>query len=131
VFYQNSAVGNLNQSNCSHPFHGFLVLRAPYFSDASDHNIGELNNNLTNRLKTCSTPNNVFVGNYSFDANTYLWVQISICPVVESYFNRSVIINCFDLNSQDYALPKQYGPYYFSPFPYDMSSTGIPYFINL
>jgi hypothetical protein len=123
-------MGSLNQSECSHPFSGFLVFRAPFFSDASNH-ITDLEANLINRLKTCSTPNNLSIQNYYFDANTYFWVQINICPTGQNYFNRSVILNCFDLNNQDYSPPNLYGPYYFTASPYHISSRGIPYFTYL
>ncbi|KAJ3691903.1 hypothetical protein LUZ61_000004 [Rhynchospora tenuis] len=33
AFDQSSAIGSLNITDCSHPFTGFLVLRAPFFSD--------------------------------------------------------------------------------------------------
>lgn len=121
IFEQNSAVESLNK--CQHPFSGFLVFRAPFFSDASNH-ISLLEQNLTNTLKTC-IPNNFSIQNYYFDTNTYFWVQVKICPIGQSYFNRTEIINCFDLNHEDYVLPHVYGPYYFTASPYLKSSLGI------
>lgn len=108
---------------CQHPFSGFLVFRAPFFSDESDH-IPILEQNLTDTLKIC-IPNNFSIQNYYFDTNTYFWVQIKICPIGRSYFNRTEIIKCFDLNSEDYALPDIYGPYYFTASTYRLSSSGI------
>ncbi|KAJ4771708.1 Leucine-rich repeat protein kinase family protein [Rhynchospora pubera] len=121
VFEQKAAIGTLY--TCNHPFSGFLVFRAPYFSDASDH-ITKLEQNLTNTLKAC-VPNNLSIQDYYFDSNTYFWVQVKICPISQSYFNRTEIINCFDLNSQGYNPPRVYGPYYFTASPYHSSSVGI------
>lgn len=116
-----TAVESLNQ--CQHPFSGFFVFRAPFFSNPSGH-ITILEQNLTNTLKAC-IPNNFSIQDYYFDTNTYFWVQVKICPVRQSYFNRTEIINCFDFNSEDYNLPKLYGPYYFTASPYRISSSGI------
>ncbi|KAJ4780429.1 Leucine-rich repeat protein kinase family protein [Rhynchospora pubera] len=127
VFEQKAAIGTLN--TCNHPFSGFLVFRAPYFSDASDH-ITKLEQNLTNTLKAC-VPNNLSIQDYYFDSNTYFWVQVKICPISQSYFNRTEIINCFDLNSQGYNPPRVYGPYYFTASPYRSSSVGKPYIIGV
>ncbi|KAF3338338.1 leucine-rich repeat receptor-like protein kinase [Carex littledalei] len=127
VFEHNPSVGSLN--SCQHPFNGFLVFRAPFFSDASDH-ITLLEQNLTNKLKTC-IPNNLSIQNYYFDTNTYLWVQVKICPIGQRYFNRTEIINCFDWNSEDYELPDLYGPYYFTASPYRTSSSGKSYKIGI
>ncbi|KAJ4787349.1 Leucine-rich repeat protein kinase family protein [Rhynchospora pubera] len=130
AFDQSSAIESLNITDCSHPFTGFLIFRAPFFSEASDH-IEQLKQNLTGRLKTCSTPNNLSIQNYYFDGNSYLWVQIKICPDGQSYFNQTVIINCFDLNSQDYKPPELYGPYYFTASPYHISSRARQYIIGI
>jgi hypothetical protein len=124
ILEQNPAVESLN--SCQHPFNGFLVFREPFFSIASDDHITILEQNLTNTLKTC-LPNKLSIQNYYFDTNSYFWVQIKICPVGQSYFNRTNIINCFDLNSEDYQLPDIYGPYYFNASPYRKSSSGIQY----
>ncbi|XP_078152063.1 leucine-rich repeat receptor protein kinase HPCA1-like isoform X2 [Carex rostrata] len=127
---QNPTIKSLILSNCSNPFKGFLVFRAPFFSDASDDHIAVLKDSLTSKLKTC-TPNNLYIQNYFFDDNTYFWVQINICPVGQSYFNQSVVINCFDLNTQDYSPPEQYGPYYSTASPYHISSRERRYIIGI
>ncbi|KAF3326990.1 putative leucine-rich repeat receptor-like protein kinase [Carex littledalei] len=127
VLEKNPPVESLNP--CQHPFSGFLVFRAPFFSDASDH-IPILEQNLTDTLKTC-IPNTLSIQNYYFDTNTYFWVQIKICSIGQSYFNRTEIIKCFDLNSEDHALPDIYGPYYFTASTYCLSSSGRSYKIGI
>jgi hypothetical protein len=118
---QDPAVGSPDNT-CQHPFIGFLVFRAPLFSDASDHT-EMLKQNLTVKLQ--SVPNKLFISNYYFDNNTYFWVQVMICPVDQSFFNRTEIINNFDLNSENYQLPDLFGPYYFTASPYLTSFSGI------
>ncbi|KAF3340856.1 putative leucine-rich repeat receptor-like protein kinase [Carex littledalei] len=120
---QNPAMESLNTSNCSHPFNMFLVFRAPFFSDPYGH-IRILEENLTSTVKPC-TPSNLYIQNYYFDDNSYLWVQINICPIGQSYFKQSEVIKCFNLNSQNYSAPMEYGPYYSTAEPYHTSSRGI------
>ncbi|KAJ3676634.1 hypothetical protein LUZ60_004046 [Juncus effusus] len=119
---QNSAVqSTLNKTGCSNPLTGFLIFRAPFFSDASPY-IANLEQNLTNTLKSC-TPIDLSVQNYYFDPTSYLWIQVELCPVEEKYFNRSEILNCFDLNAQSYRPPENYGPFYFTATPYKFPSS--------
>lgn len=113
---------NPQSCNCAFPYEGTLFFRAPFFSDLSNSTrFQSLESSLWTKLLL--NPGSVFLQNPFFNSDDYLQVQVALFPSDGKYFNRSEIRRIgFDLSSQTYKPPAEFGPYYFIasqlyPFP--------------
>jgi len=97
-----------------------MVFRAPFFQDVADNSVFQsLLDNVWKKYGPAL--GSVSIQNPFFDGNSYLQVELKLCPSTGIYFNRSEILIELDLSSQNYVPPEIFGPYYFNassyPFP--------------
>ncbi|XP_042474242.1 leucine-rich repeat receptor protein kinase HPCA1-like [Zingiber officinale] len=112
---QQDSTTSFSSVDCSNPYEGSIICRAPSFSDISN-NLQPMWNVVVDNLN--GTPVAYSLGSYFFDGNAYLQVQLKICSKNKRDFTRSQILQWFDLNSQSLLLPEMYGPCHFNPSPY-------------
>lgn len=110
----------LKDYNCSNPYEGEMVFRAPFFQDVTNVSVFELlKESVWKRFG--SSLGSVSLQNPFFNSYSYLLVELKLCPSSGSHFNRSQILIELDLSSQNYNPPAIFGPYYFNassyPFP--------------
>ncbi|KAI0519373.1 hypothetical protein KFK09_006819 [Dendrobium nobile] len=125
----NSVLCSLEQSvnpqscSCAYPYQGFLVFRAPFFRDMTNSTrFQELESSLSSKLSP--TIGSVYLSQVTFNENNYLEVQLKLFHPTEMYFKRSEIQKLgFSLSNQTYKPPAEFGPYYFSAFPYPFSDS--------
>ncbi|XP_020085967.1 probable leucine-rich repeat receptor-like protein kinase At5g49770 [Ananas comosus] len=108
---------------CSHPYEGVMMFRAPSFGIMLDEFISKLEANVAANL-SC-TPHSLTLEDPFFDEDGYLEVKLVICPSNKNYFNRSEILDCFDISSQKFIPPEMFGPYYLSANPYSFQNRVI------
>ncbi|XP_038980381.1 probable leucine-rich repeat receptor-like protein kinase At5g49770 isoform X2 [Phoenix dactylifera] len=114
-----------NQVDCSQPYEGNMVFRAPYFHDMEGYK-KLLENSLSDRLNSISAAVNFTLQNSFDNGNGYLLVQLKVCPLSGTYFNRTEILLWLDLSSESYSTPEIYGPFYFNADPYQFETRGNP-----
>lgn len=118
---QQDSTSSFSSVDCSNPYEGPIICRAPSFSDISN-NLQPMWNVVVDNLN--GTPVTYSLGNYFFDGNAYLQVELKICSKNKRDFTRSQILQWFDLNSQNLSLPEMYGPCHFNPSPYVFRKKG-------
>ncbi|KAK8928636.1 putative leucine-rich repeat receptor-like protein kinase [Platanthera zijinensis] len=109
-------------NTCSHPYKGTLLFRAPFFQD--------LGNNAVLRLLESSlwqkfnqTLRSVSLQNPFFDNDTYLEMELILCPGNGNYFNIKDILEDLDMSTNNYSAPAIFGPSYFEAYPYILPGT--------
>ncbi|KAG8085113.1 hypothetical protein GUJ93_ZPchr0010g9338 [Zizania palustris] len=100
---------------CANPFVETIVFRAPSFGEVDEY-LPNLRLNLSSKLSSC-TLSNISLSPY-YDIYAYLNVDIKACPVNQTRFSYSQVLNCFNLTLQYYKPPKMFGPYYVKAHPY-------------
>lgn len=103
---------------CAYPYQGLLVFRAPFFRDVTNiTRFQGLERSLWSALNL--TPGSVYLSHVMFNENNYLEVQLKLFHPTEMYFSRSEIQKLgFSLSNQTYKPPAEFGPYFFSAYPY-------------
>ncbi|PKU61554.1 putative leucine-rich repeat receptor-like protein kinase [Dendrobium catenatum] len=125
----NSALCSLQQSvnpqscSCAYPYQGFLVFRAPFFRDVTNiTRFQDLESSLSSKLSPAI--GSVYLSQLTFNENNYLEMQLKLFHPTAMYFTRSEIQKLgFSLSNQTYKPPAEFGPYYFSAFPYPFSDS--------
>ncbi|KAL5230217.1 hypothetical protein ABZP36_028993 [Zizania latifolia] len=100
---------------CANPFVETIVFRAPSFGEVDEY-LPNLRLNLSSKLSSC-TPSYIGLSPY-YSIDAYLNVDIKACPVNQTRFSYSQVLNCFNLTLQYYKPPKMFGPYYVKAHPY-------------
>ncbi|XP_020276103.1 probable leucine-rich repeat receptor-like protein kinase At5g49770 isoform X2 [Asparagus officinalis] len=103
--------------NCSNPYEGVMIFRAPFFRDTTNHSKFQLLRESIWR-RYGSSLGSVSLQNPFFDSNSYLQVELKLCPSSGIYFNRTEILMELDLSSQNFTPPGMFGPYYFNASSY-------------
>ncbi|KAG0489555.1 hypothetical protein HPP92_006418 [Vanilla planifolia] len=106
-------------NTCSHPYTGIMFFRAPFFQDLTNKQTFQL---LEKSIWDKYGPSlgSVSVENPFFDVDSYLEVQLVLCPLTGAYFNIKDILVNLDLSSNNYTAPRIFGPSYFGAFPYKL-----------
>ncbi|KAJ6798641.1 putative leucine-rich repeat receptor-like protein kinase [Iris pallida] len=105
--------------DCPNPYQGMMVMRAPSFRDVADHSVFiTLVKDLWEKFGPVI--GSVTIENPFIDGDNYLQVLLKLCPITDSYFNRTVILVNLDLSNKNYGPPGDiFGPYYFDAFEYN------------
>lgn len=105
--------------NCAQPYQGTFLFKAAPFSDlSSSSRFRELEVKLWTELSL--TPDSVYLGNISFNTDSYLQIGVELFPPDGEYFTRLEIqLLGFRLTNQTFKPPDGFGPYLFYPFPYN------------
>ncbi|XP_049936924.1 leucine-rich repeat receptor protein kinase HPCA1-like isoform X2 [Nymphaea colorata] len=103
---------------CSYPFEGLLIFRAPAFQDISNSSrFTGLEYQLWTNLSLA--PHSVYLSNLYFDVNDYLVAPVDFFPSNGIYLNQSEILRISSyLTNQSFKPPSGFGPYYFVSLPY-------------
>ncbi|XP_077217444.1 leucine-rich repeat receptor protein kinase HPCA1-like [Tasmannia lanceolata] len=109
---------NPENCECAYPYEGQMIFRAPFFSDLSNSTRFKL---LEQKLWTALglSPGSVSLQNIVFNSDGYLQVQLKLFPASGQYFNYTEIGRIgFDLTSQNFKPPNEFGPCIFIASPY-------------
>ncbi|XP_072985299.1 leucine-rich repeat receptor protein kinase HPCA1-like isoform X1 [Typha latifolia] len=110
--------------NCFNPYEGYMMFRAPSISNINNH-IAELRESVSPKLNCFPNRLDIRINNFNFDPYGYLHVLLTVCSPDGKSFNRSEVLRCFNLSSQDYQPPPIFGPYYFAPLPYNFDGDPV------
>ncbi|XP_072993063.1 leucine-rich repeat receptor protein kinase HPCA1-like [Typha latifolia] len=117
--------GSLNPQSCdcTNPYQGMMIFRAPFFSDLTNSTLfKELESTLWTKLSL--SPGYVYISDLHFNSDKYLELQLKLFPSTGLYFNRSEIQRIgYDFSSQTYKPPPIFGPYFFIGTPYFQDGT--------
>ncbi|KAK8960017.1 putative leucine-rich repeat receptor-like protein kinase [Platanthera guangdongensis] len=104
-------------NTCSQPYKGTLLFRAPVFQDLGNGTVFRL---LESSLwqKFNQTLRSVSLQNPFFDNDTYLEVELILCPGNGNYFSIKDIVEDLDMSADNYSTPAIFGPSYFRAYPY-------------
>lgn len=108
---------------CLYPYSGYLIFRAPSFSNFGNETVFEsLEQKLMESFTSHGQPvDSVNVSNPTRNSDHYLVLSLQIFPSGLDYFNRSGISGiAFMLSSQTFKPPHDFGPFYFdaNKYPY-------------
>ncbi|XP_020599909.1 LOW QUALITY PROTEIN: probable leucine-rich repeat receptor-like protein kinase At5g49770 [Phalaenopsis equestris] len=117
-----SGIRNCNGSSCatnntcSHPYEAIIFFRAPYFQDITNDTAFLLEQRLW--MKYGSYVGSISLKNPFFNNDTYLEVQVAICPLIRTYFSIRDILEYLEFNSNNFSASPNFGPSDFEAYPY-------------
>ncbi|XP_027067734.1 leucine-rich repeat receptor protein kinase HPCA1-like [Coffea arabica] len=103
---------------CAYPYEGTIIFRAPRFMDTANcsrfHDL-----QISLEMKFGLAPGAVVLLNPHFNIDDYLQVGLGLFPTTRNFFNSSEIQRMgFELSSQTFKPPAEFGPYIFIAVPY-------------